>query len=146
MDNVVAIRKLEFEAGHRVVGHENKCKNVHGHNFVIDVYARSKVNKLDKVGRIIDFSVLKEIIGGWLDKNWDHGFLYYYGEDDIMTPFFRDNPTQKNYSLNFNPTAENLSEYLVEIVFPQLFKDMSIEIFKIKMYETSKSMVTYEKR
>ena len=59
-------RRIQFCAGHRVLGHENKCANAHGHNYVAYISARS--NDLDKVGRVIDFSVLKEKIGGWIDE------------------------------------------------------------------------------
>ncbi len=65
-------RRIQFCCGHRVHRHEGKCANLHGHNYVLFVTAQGS---LDSVGRVIDFSVLKERIGGWIDQNWDHGFV-----------------------------------------------------------------------
>ena len=56
--NIEAVRKIHFSAGHRVYGHESKCSNLHGHNYVLWVHAGAK--ELDELGRVIDFSVLKD--------------------------------------------------------------------------------------
>ena len=54
-------RKIEFDAAHRVMEHEHKCKNMHGHRYVLEVEVEMK-NKLDDLGRVIDFGLLKDII------------------------------------------------------------------------------------
>ena len=58
---VTCTRRLCFEAGHRVYGHESKCANLHGHSYKVERGLRSGAGR---VGRVIDFSVLKEKIGG----------------------------------------------------------------------------------
>ena len=76
MSNTPTItRRLEFDAGHRVFGHESKCATLHGHRYVVEVTAQAA--KLDSVGRVIDFSVLKERIGAWLDEKWDHNVIVF---------------------------------------------------------------------
>ena len=35
----VITRKLEFDAGHRVMNHESKCATCHGHRYVLEVTA-----------------------------------------------------------------------------------------------------------
>src|SRR5262249_22784820 len=55
---ITATRRIQFAAGHRVFGHEGKCRYLHGHNFVALVTAAA--DDLDAVGRVIDFGVLKE--------------------------------------------------------------------------------------
>ena len=63
---ITATRRLQFAAGHRVHGHEGKCRHLHGHNFV--VFLTAAAENLDAVGRVIDFGVLKERIGGWIER------------------------------------------------------------------------------
>ena len=73
-----ATRRLTFCAGHRVLGHESKCSNLHGHNYIVEVTAEMNPSNgaaVDDIGRVIDFSVLKECVGGWLERHWDHGFI-----------------------------------------------------------------------
>ena len=53
---ITCTRRIQFCAGHRVMGHEGKCRNLHGHNYVVFVTAQA--DELDSVGRVIDFSVL----------------------------------------------------------------------------------------
>jgi 6-pyruvoyltetrahydropterin/6-carboxytetrahydropterin synthase len=96
------IRSHEICAGHRVVGHESKCRHLHGHNYVFRFkvqpkretkleYKGATVTKgavttplleevpvsLDSLGRVIDFSVVKSTLCQWLEDNWDHKFLHW---------------------------------------------------------------------
>ena len=109
-NQIECVRKLWFCAGHRVVGHENKCANVHGHNFTLWIHA--KADKLDTVGRVIDFSILKEKVGTWIDENWDHTFLMNR-EDTLLMPIKDQLCVNKEvFVCDFNPTAENMASFL----------------------------------
>lgn len=79
-----ATRRLEIDAGHRLLNHEGKCANYHGHRYVFDVTC---AGDLDEVGRVVDFSVIKEKVGGWLDRHWDHGMVLQAG--DPLVPLLR---------------------------------------------------------
>ena len=125
-------RRLQFCAGHRVMGHENKCSNLHGHNYV--VFVTASADQLDNLGRVIDFSVLKEKLGGWIDKCWDHGMIIYADDDDWIK--LCEDMDTKLYALPINPTAENMAQYLIEYVCPLLFKDNAIEVSKVVLWET----------
>jgi len=127
-------RRIQFCCGHRVVGHEGKCQNLHGHNYVLYVYARPKKD-LDDVGRVIDFSVIKEKVGGWIDDNWDHGFVYFLEDEDPSVISIMKS-SHKSFPLFENPTAENRAAYLLNIICPVLFLKEDVEVWKIKLYET----------
>ena len=49
--------KIEFDAAHRVIGHQNKCRYLHGHRYVLEVTAVSNV--LNSIGMVVDFGFLK---------------------------------------------------------------------------------------
>lgn len=138
-----ATRRLQFCAGHRVHLHESKCRNLHGHNYVIHFSARAKQpsdGELDSLGRVIDFSDMKKLLGTWIDKNWDHGFVVF-SEDEEVKQIMRVTNGQKWHSIPANPTAENMANYLLLRICPFLFKDTSIEIFKIVLHETENCSV-----
>ena len=82
--NITAVRRLQFCAGHRVHLHESKCNNPHGHNYVIYLHAVADDNQLDSLGRVIDFGVLKQKIGSWIDEFWDHGFIYFIDDKEMV--------------------------------------------------------------
>ena len=142
MASITCTRRIQFCAGHRVYGHENKCSNVHGHNYVLFATARSELtdSELDSIGRVIDFSVLKEKLGGWIDKFWDHGFIYYK-EDKEMEKSLQGvrnscNAETKKYMMHENPTAENMAWHLIDRICPELFKDTGVYICDIQLWET----------
>ncbi|MFI0435250.1 MAG: 6-pyruvoyl trahydropterin synthase family protein [Parachlamydiaceae bacterium] len=134
MTKITCTRKVHFCSGHRVFKHEGKCANPHGHNYYAHIVA--EVDCLDDVGRVIDFSVLKEKIGSWIDLNWDHTFLLF--EEDVeMIRALRSISTPKPlFICPFNPTAENMADYLLNVVCPRELKGSNILIKKIVIHET----------
>lgn len=124
-------RRLEIDAGHRLLGHESKCAHLHGHRYVIEVEARSEA--LDSIGRVVDFSVIKERLGTWLDKWWDHGMIL--NQNDIELIGFCVEHAQKYHIMSNNPTAENMAQFLLRLC-PQLFDDCGIVISKVTIWET----------
>jgi len=96
---------------------------------------------LDTLGRVIDFSVLKEKFGGWIDEHWDHGFIYY-DKDKEMEKALNMIEGQKKYALPYNPTAENLAKYLFQVIAPELVSDTDIFISKIVIWETENAFAT----
>lgn len=132
-------RRLSFCAGHRVAGHEHKCAHLHGHNYV--VFVTAEANELDDLGRVIDFGVLKERVGGWLDAHWDHGFIIWQQDAparDLLQAFSPrgDGLPGKVFLLDRNPTAENLAGYLLESVCPTVLDDTGVSVTRIRVCET----------
>jgi 6-pyruvoyltetrahydropterin/6-carboxytetrahydropterin synthase len=141
--DITCTRVLEFDAGHRVWRHEGKCAHLHGHRYKVEVTARGTSNPTDELGRVIDFSVIKERLGTWIDKNWDHGMILY--QRDHIAGLWEKHSVradalslygQKFYLLPLNPTAENIAYWLISYVCPQLFEDLGIQVIKITVWET----------
>ncbi len=136
---VECIRKLTFCSGHRVLGHEGKCANAHGHNYSIYLHATS--SGLDKLGRVIDFSIIKEKMGKWIDENWDHTFIVSSEDHELIKNRNILEVNKKIFIADFNPTAENLALFLLNTISPKLFKNENIMISKIELCETENCKV-----
>lgn len=81
-------KRIEISGSHCLnLDYDSKCKNLHGHNWIITVTLKSE--KLDKNGMILDFTKIKEIV-----NQLDHNHL--------------------NNIIPFNPTAENIAKWLCE--------------------------------
>jgi len=51
-------KRLEVSASHQLkLDYPSKCQNLHGHNWIITVHARSE--ELDHNGMVIDFTIIK---------------------------------------------------------------------------------------
>jgi 6-pyruvoyltetrahydropterin/6-carboxytetrahydropterin synthase len=131
---ISCIRILEFDAAHRVVNHESKCATLHGHRYKVEIHARA--NQLDEIGRVIDFSVLKEKIGSWIDEAWDHTSIIFVRDTQTLNALFNIPHKKKPFVAEWNPTAENMANYLAKEKCPELLKDTNVEVFKVVIWET----------
>ena len=139
MGQMECVRKLWFCSGHRIVGHENKCANAHGHNYTLYVHARSK--DLDNIGRVIDFSVIKEKVNAWIEANWDHTFIIYENDELLMPLADKLTLNKDPFIASFNPTAENMAHYLLKEICPKLFENDNIVVNKIELWESENNKV-----
>lgn len=126
-------RKFEFDAGHRVVGHQNKCQYIHGHRYTLEVVAEAQ--ELDALGMVVDFGLLKNVIKKWIDENFDHTLILHESDKDLGDNI-SNSTGQKIYYLKNNPTAENIALHLKLDIISQLFNNTSFHIIKIKLFET----------
>jgi 6-pyruvoyltetrahydropterin/6-carboxytetrahydropterin synthase len=138
MIKTTAERHHDFSAGHRVSGHENKCKHLHGHNYRVTFFC--KADELDEVGRVIDFGVIKSKLCNWLEDNWDHKMLIWC--DDELLPKLKVLVPQDIVEVQFNPTAENMAQYLIEVVGPYQLKETGVRLVKCIVSETRKCSAT----
>ena len=101
-------------------------------------------DKLDDMGMVTDFKVLKTIFGGWIDAHWDHAFLWYEKDpvghylfnNTYIGPVSQEISEMKNFRCQFNPTSENLTEYLLTQIAPKLMEGTGVTIEKIQLLET----------
>lgn len=136
--------------GHRLLGHEGKCRHLHGHNYVglftaqVDLNQVARPEGLDSLGRVVDFSVLKTRIGDWIEKFWDHGFVLY--DQDLVAKALIDDLIRKQQSsgqavqkvsyIPSNPTAENLAQFLLRTVCPEVLMGVPVRVIHVRIWET----------
>lgn len=131
---ITCSRRLQFCSGHRVMNHESKCSNPHGHNYVVWIHA--KADELDPLGRIIDFSVLKEKVGRWIDEKWDHTFIVNQHDEELIKDLDKHHKNKPLWIAPFNPTAENMADWLLNHVCPKVLENTGVTVYHIELYET----------
>ena len=141
-------RYHDFCAGHRVVGHENKCRHLHGHNYRVH-FTCVPEDSLDELGRVIDFSVMKSLLCEWLEENWDHKMILWE-HDPILAGIIGaqdlDVWDDSIVDVPFNPTAENMAQYLVEVIGPRQLLGTNVKLVSVTIEETRKCSATYTLR
>jgi 6-pyruvoyltetrahydropterin/6-carboxytetrahydropterin synthase len=98
---------------------------------------------LDNIGRVIDFSDIKTYLCNWLEDNWDHKFLVW--EKDPWSVILKETDPEGTVVVGFNPTAENMGQYLLDVVGPQQLKDSPVTLYKVIIEETRKCSATVER-
>lgn len=132
-------RYHDISTGHRVYGHEGKCAHLHGHNYRIHFKVSGEK---DSVGRVLDFSLIKSKLCMWLEKNWDHKFLLWK-DDPAVAQVFAVDP-EGLVLAPFNPTAENMAQYLVEVIGPEQLEGTGCKLIEVKIEETAKCSASYK--
>lgn len=130
---IICTRKIEFDAAHRIRDHESKCKMLHGHRYCLE--ASFTALELDDLGRVIDFGEIKEVLGRWIDENFDHNTILSTADKELGDKIAAITG-QKIFYLNCHPTAENIAKFLHEEVCPKLFAGKNIKCVEIKLHET----------
>ena len=119
--------KVEFPAAHHLEGYPGDCARPHGHNWGLEVFARSR--KLDSIGLALDFRTLKgaakELVAAW-----DH-------QDLNTLPDFK----------HMNPSAEQIAK----LAFDRLSKVVNSKdssgsetwIDKVTIWENDRCSASY---
>jgi 6-pyruvoyltetrahydropterin/6-carboxytetrahydropterin synthase len=130
---ITAQRYHDISCGHRVVGHEGKCRHLHGHNYRI--HFKCRADQLDSIGRVIDFGVIKSALCMWLEDAWDHRMLIWE-QDPLLEKLKHLDPSV--VAVPFNPTAENIAAHLVNVVAPLRLSGTGVTLTACTVDETYK--------
>lgn len=126
-------RRFEIDAGHRIPNHESKCRNFHGHRYVIEAtFAGNVITEQgsSQEGMVQDFSFLKESMSNVL-MPFDHAMILFDG--DSFLPMMLETKT-KVISINSIPTAENLAQLFLDMLNEYL--PSSVRCVALRLWET----------
>ena len=135
---ITAERYHDISMGHRVVGHENKCRHLHGHNYRIHFVCEA--DQLDALGRVIDFGLINDRLCQWLEEHWDHRLMIW--QEDPLLPELQRIASEDLCIVPFNPTAEQIAQHLVHLVGPQRLAGTGIRLTSCRVDETRKCSAT----
>lgn len=134
----IVTRRVEFDAGHRLQHHNGKCKNIHGHRYVIDVSVAGGVQESEGApdrGMVVDFAVLDQAINHVVG-DWDHALML-----ENTDPLWAQLHGVKLVSFQGPPTAENMAAIVGTGVAKYLAEAgrYELRVAKVRVYETPKA-------
>jgi len=126
-------KSVAFCYGHRLLNYEGKCQHLHGHNARAVITLES--SELNALGMVEDFSDVKRLLWGWLDKEIDHTLLLH--KDDPILPLLQDSGERVRVT-DENPTAETIARMIYDFVAAQGYP-----VVDVTLWETETSYASY---
>jgi 6-pyruvoyltetrahydropterin/6-carboxytetrahydropterin synthase len=114
--------KVDFPAAHHLEGYPGDCARPHGHNWILEVFARSE--QLDPIGMAADFRDLKKAAKEVVAV-WDH-------QDLNLLPDFQD----------INPSAEQIARVAFEKL-SILLNNEKTWIDRVTIWENDRCSASY---
>ncbi|MCA9541511.1 MAG: 6-carboxytetrahydropterin synthase [Myxococcales bacterium] len=136
MSEITCIRRLEWDALHRIPGHEGACRAWHGHRYAAEIHCVAPA--LDACGRVVDFGVIKQRVGGFINARWDHTALLMRGDPDpTAEAIAKANEAQGRPAFWFDapPSAETIVAELARIA-AELLADTGVRVVRVRLWET----------
>ena len=173
MSSFKVSRRIEIDAGHRIMTHGSKCRNLHGHRYVVEVECEAGHLHHDgeQTDMVVDFGFLKEEMMRLIDAPCDHGFIAAGADDGLLALFAPEDGDAKLwvagiraevtangaaltsqtrlgtklYVVPFQPTAECLAKHWYGLL-AQPVADRSggsARLVSVRVWETPNCMAEY---
>ena len=110
--------EMYFSAAHHLLNYDGACENMHGHNWLVEVFVRG--TELDKSNILIDYKVIK--------KNMKEVLDYLDHRDINELPEFK----------GISPSSEILAKFIYEKM-----KAKIPQTSKVSIWETQTSCASY---
>lgn len=111
-----------FAAAHQLTMVGEKCENLHGHNWKIEVCLSGE--RLNDAGVLMDFGEIKAHLSSIMNR-LDHKFL-----------------NELDYFQNDNPSSENIARYIATELQKEI-NDPSVKVARVSAWESDSAGATY---
>jgi 6-pyruvoyltetrahydropterin/6-carboxytetrahydropterin synthase len=129
-------KRIDFCYGHRLLDYDGICKHPHGHNAVAEIEVRT--DRLDSRNMVCDFSDIKRLVKGWIDRELDHKMILRH-DDPLVKPLSELH--EPIYLLDSNPTVERIAK----LIFDKSV-ELGLDVVAVRVWETPTSWAVYEAR
>lgn len=131
-------KEFSFETGHALYGYDGKCRNIHGHSYKLAVTVKGRPIEEEghiKLGMVIDFGDLKEIVRSEVVDPFDHATVFNKNTPHIELAKYLQAKGHKVILADYQPTCENMVQDFARRIQARLPKD--IHLYSLKLRETA---------
>ena len=126
-------KRIEFCYGHRLLDYDGICRHPHGHNAVAEVEIRT--DALDTRNMVCDFSDIKRVVKGWIDRELDHKMVLR--RDDPLVPLLQA-LGEPVFLVESNPTVE----LIAKLIYTHA-REQGFAVMQVRVWETPSSFAEY---
>lgn len=129
------MKGLTFDASHYTKGVSEKCMNLHGHTFRLDVEVEGEIDP--ETGMVIDFTVVKNVVREIL-RDYDHKVIVPRKDLDriVLKGPFKNVVKPIEY-------PEATTEYIALDIARRVYEKLGMPV-RIRLFEGEKNYVVVE--
>ena len=128
-------KRIDFCYGHRLLDYDGVCKHPHGHNAVAEIEVRT--DALDTRNMVVDFSDIKRVVKGWIDRELDHKMILRH-DDPLVKPL--QSLGEPVFVVDSNPTVERIARLIFDVS-----REQGLPVVRVTVWETPTSWATYSR-
>ena len=137
-------KEFNFEMAHYLSGYDGACSNIHGHSyrlFVTLIGEPITEKNHPKLGMVMDFGQLKELVHRRIISNLDHALLIYDTEVSRELKPLLSKHFKKVEFVDYQPTCENLLLQFATVIKEEL--PTNIRLHHLRLNETITSFAEW---
>ncbi|MEO0527881.1 MAG: 6-carboxytetrahydropterin synthase [Bacteroidota bacterium] len=140
MGKIRITKQFTFETGHALYGYDGKCKNIHGHSYKLSVTViGTPITDVShvKLGMVIDFGDLKDIVKDEIVEPFDHATVFNKNTPHLELAKELMNRGHKVILADYQPSSENMVMDFAAKIASRLPKNIKLHSLKLRETETA---------
>ena len=133
-------KEFSFEAAHALEGYDGACREIHGHSYRLFVTIKGTPSTSEgdpKRGMVLDFGVLKRIVGEQIISRLNHALMLYASPENEALVAHLSARFDRIVRVEWQPTCENmLADFAARL---QAHLPEGVALWSLKLHETATS-------
>ena len=144
MATIRLTNEFSFEAAHSLEGYDGACRENHGHSnrLFVTIKGEPSADAYDpKQGMVMDFGLLKRIVGEQIISRLDHSFIMRRTEQGMQLRETLGEYYNNIVMVDYQPTCENMLADFAERLLEALPDE--VELYSLRLHETATSFAEW---
>lgn len=144
MATIRLTKEFSFEAAHSLEGYDGACREIHGHSYRLFVTIKGEPSTEEcdpKQGMVMDFGLLKQIVGEQIVSRLDHAFIMRRSEQSEQVQAMLEGIYHNIVLVDYQPTCENMLADFAERLLEALPDE--VELYSLRLHETATSFAEW---
>ncbi len=140
MATIRLTKEFSFEAAHALEGYDGPCREIHGHSYRFFVTVKGSPNNNPddpKYGMVMDFGILKGIVGEEIISRFDHALVLCATEQNAALRQELKHRFGNIHEVAYQPTCENMLADFAERIRRRLPEGVTLHA--MRLHETASS-------
>lgn len=132
-------KEFSFEAAHALGGYDGPCREIHGHSYrlFVTVKGTPSADEQDpKQGMVMDFGLLKRIVGEEIVSRFDHALVLRATTDPELRRVLGER-FGNVVTVDYQPTCEHMLDDFARRIARRL--PAGVELHALRLHETATS-------